>query len=177
MRKWEKIVLLFLVVILLFNLPTWGQNVTKIVKVKSGGNISFNFNSINEYKTGKSYNDWTRLSISFADTTDVGGNGISTGWKLSVRAGSSAIISDGASSNLALSNMEIRPTTTIPGATVTNIVLSDADQEIVSGPDPGTVTTTGEVVVSYDIGTTTSLLGTDPDYYYVDLIFTLVELP
>ncbi|HRX31669.1 MAG TPA: hypothetical protein P5349_07235 [Tenuifilaceae bacterium] len=179
MKQWEKIVLLFLVTIFLFNSPFTlkGQNVTKVVRVKSGGIISINFNSINEYSSGKSLNSWSRLNISFADTTDVGGDGTSIGWKLSVRAGSSAIISDGASPNLALSNMEIRPTTTIPGTTVTNIVLSDADQEIVSGPDPGTTTTTGEVVLSYDCGITTPLLGTTPDYYYVELIFTLVELP
>lgn len=156
-------------------LSSSGQNVTKVVRIRSGGILSFNISSITDYSNGKTYNNWSRLNITFTDTTNTGGDGASIGWRLNVRAGSAAILTDGGGPNLPLSHIRIRPTTTISGATVTNVTLSASDQELVSGPDPGTGTTTGEITLSYDFGTVTPLIGSTPDYYYVELIFTLTE--
>ncbi len=155
----------------------YAQNITKRVRVVSGGSVSFIFKSLVEYSSGKTLSYWSRLNIQFQDTTDAGGDGTSTGWKLMVRANSSAIQSDGAAADIPLSFIHIRPTTLIPGTTVTNIVLTDANQTIVQGGDPGALTVTGEIVITYDCGTTTPLLGREPDYYFVDLIFTLAEIP
>lgn len=156
---------------------TFGQNITKNIRVISGGYVSFTFNSITEYSNGKSLNGWTRFTVEFSDTTDAGGDGTSTGWEVLVRATATTIQADGGSADLNLAHLEVRPTTAIPGASATNITLTDADQAIITGGDPGAGTISGEIIVDFDCGTTLSLLGKEPDYYFVDLIFTLHELP
>lgn len=154
-----------------------GQNITKRVRVVSGGSISFAFNSINDYTNGKIYNNWSRLNIFFIDTTNVGGDGISTGWELLVRANQSIIDSDNGVLNLPLSTIEITPSTVIPGATPTSITLTDSDQTIISGVDPGATFVEGEIVISFDCGTIIPLLGKKPEFYSADLVFTIKELP
>ena len=154
-----------------------GQNITKRVRVVSGGSISFAFNTIKDYTIGKTYNNWSRLNIYFIDTTNVGGDGASTGWELLVRANQSSIDSDNGALNLPLSTIEINPSTVIPGATPTTITLTDVDQTIITGIDPVATFVEGEIVISFDCGTTTPLLGEEPEFYSVDLVFTIKELP
>ena len=168
-----------LAVVLLSTCPSIAQNVTKNIRVVSGGSVSFTFNSLKDYKDGKTLNGWTRLNVQFADTTDGGGDGASTGWRVMVRAGAATIQSDGASPDLALNYIRITPsTTTLPGPpTLTPITLSDGDQTIAEGGDTGVTTITGGITLDIDCGVTSPLLGKSPDYYFVDLIFTLVEIP
>ncbi len=156
------------------------QNVTKNIRVVSGGYVSFSFNSLKNYKDGKTLDGWTRFSVQFADTTDGGGDGASTGYRVMVRAGAGTIQADGGSPDLALSYIRINPSaTTLPGSpTLTPItLLTDADQTIVEGGDPGVATISGEVTLDFDCGVSSPLLGKNPDHYLVDLIFTLVEIP
>jgi hypothetical protein len=152
------------------------QNITKRIWVTSGGSVAFNFKSLTEYSSGKTLSNWTRLNIHYRDTSDVGGDGTSIGWKVMVRAGAATIQSDGAAPDLPLSSIQIKPTSTIPGVTISNITLTAADQNIVEGIDPGAAPVTGEIAITYECGTDTPLLGRQPDYYFVDLIFTLVEV-
>lgn len=145
----------------------------------SGGSVSFVFSSLKEYSNGKALNGWTRLKVQFADTTDGGGDGASTGYRVMVRAGAATIQADGASPDLALSYIRINPSaTTLPGPPIlTQITLTDGDQTIVEGGDPGVATISGDITLDIDCGVTSPLLGKSPDYYFVDLIFTLVEIP
>jgi len=147
--------------------------------VVSGGSVSFVFSSLKEYSNGKALNGWTRLKVQFADTTDGGGDGASTGYRVMVRAGAATIQADGASPDLALSYIRINPSaTTLPGPPIlTQITLTDGDQTIVEGGDPGVATISGDITLDIDCGVTSPLLGKSPDYYFVDLIFTLVEIP
>lgn len=154
----------------------WAQNITKRIWVASGGSVAFNFKSLTEYSSGKILSNWTRLNIHYRDTSNAGGDGTSIGWKVMVRASAATIQSDGAAPDLPLSSIQIKPTSTIPGVTITNITLTAADQNIVEGGDPGALPVTGEIVITYECGTVSPLLGRQPDYYYVDLIFTLVEV-
>ncbi len=71
------------------------QNVTKNIRVVSGGYVSFSFNSLKNYKDGKTLDGWTRFSVQFAGTTDGGGDGASTGYRVMVRAGAGTIQADG----------------------------------------------------------------------------------
>jgi len=155
------------------------QNVTKNIRVVSGGYVSFSFSSLKNYKNGKTLDGWTRFSVQFADTTDGGDDGASTGYRVTVRAGAATIQSDGGSPDLALSYIRITPSaTTLPGPpTLTPITLTDGDQTIVEGGDPGVATISGDITLDIDCGVTSPLLGKSPDYYFVDLIFTLVEIP
>ena len=145
----------------------------------SGGSVSFVFSSLKEYSNGKALNGWTRLKVQFADTTDGGGDGASTGYRVMVRAGAATIQADGASPDLALSYIRINPSaTTLPGPLIlTQITLTNADQTIVEGGDPGVATISGDITLDIDCGVTSPLLGKSPDFYFVDLIFTLVEIP
>ncbi len=168
-----------LAVVLLSTCPSIAQNVTKNIRVVSGGSVSFVFSSLKNYKDGKALNGWTRLKVQFADTTDGGGDGASTGYRVMVRAGAATIQADGASPDLALNYIRITPSaTTLPGPpTLTPITLTDADQTIVEGGDPGVATISGDITLDIDCGVTSPLLGKSPDFYFVDLIFTLVEIP
>ena len=169
-----------LAVVLLSTCPSIAQNVTKDIRVVSGGSVSFVFSSLKEYSNGKALNGWTRLKVQFADTTDGGGDGASTGYRVMVRAGAATIQADGASPDLALSYIRINPSaTTLPGPPILthNITLTDVDQTIVQGGDPGVATISGDITLDIDCGVTSPLLGKSPDYYFVDLIFTLVEIP
>lgn len=152
------------------------QNITKRIWVSSGGSVSFSFKSLTEYSSGKTLNNWTRLNMNYRDTSDTGGDGTTIGWRILVRAAAATIQSDGAAPDLPLSTIQIKPTTLIAGASVNNITLSSADQIIIEGGDPGSLPVTGEIVITYECGTVTTLLGKQPDYYFVDLIFTLVEV-
>lgn len=168
-----------LAVVLLSTCPSIAQNVTKDIRVVSGGSVSFVFSSLKEYSNGKALNGWTRLKVQFADTTDGGGDGASTGYRVMVRAGAATIQADGASPDLALSYIRINPSaTTLPGPPIlTQITLTDGDQTIVEGGDPGVATISGDITLDIDCGVTSPLLGKSPDFYFVDLIFTLVEIP
>ena len=132
---------LYFLTILVFTTFSTGsvmaQNITKRIWVTSGGSVAFNFKSLTEYSSGKTLSNWTRLNIHYRDTSDVGGDGTSIGWKVMVRAGAATIQSDGAAPDLPLSSRQIKPTSTIPGVTITNITLTAADQNIVEGIDPG----------------------------------------
>lgn len=172
-----RLILLIFFSIFVFISNASAQNITKKIRVVSGGLVAFNFNSITEYSIGKSLNGWTRLFVQFADTTNSGNDGASTGWVVKVKADFASIQSDGAGPDLALSSIEIKPTTIIAGSTSFNITLTDSFQTIVSGPDPGVSTTTGEIIVNFDCGKSTPLLGKMPDYYFVDLIFIIEEVP
>jgi hypothetical protein len=161
--------------------PVKGQNITKRVRVISGGSISFIFSTINDYNIGKVNSNWSRLDIYFIDTISnwplPPGDGASTGWELTVRANQDKIYSDEGSLDLPLSTIEIIPSTIIPGTTVTPITLTDFDQTIITGSDPGATFIDGEITITYNCGTTTPLLGIEPEYYSVDLIFIIKELP
>ncbi len=179
-RLFGKGFLIHILAVLVYIFPLTGkvtaQNITKRIWVGSGGSVAFNFKSLTEYSSGKILNSWSRLNMHYRDTSDAGGDGTSIGWKILVRASSATIQSDGAAPDLDLSTIQLKPTTTIPNTAVTNITLTNADQIIVeSTVDPGASAVTGEIVISYECGTITPLLGKQPDYYFVDLIFTLVE--
>lgn len=181
-RLCSKVFILYFLTLLVFTLPFKGkvraQNITKRVWVTSGGSVAFSFKSLTEYSSGKVLNNWTRLNIHYRDTSNAGGDGTSIGWRLLVRAGSATIQSDGAAPDIPLTAIQVKPNTTIPGTTTTDITLSSANQIIVEGGDPGALPVTGEIVITYECGTppATPLLGRQPDYYFVDLIFTLVEI-
>lgn len=175
-RLCSKVFILYFLTILVFTLPFNGkvkaQNITKRLRIISGGSVAFNFNSLKEYSSGKVLNNWTRLNIYYRDTSNTGGDGTSIGWRLLVRA-DATIQSDGGSPSIPLDSIKINPSTSISGATTTNIKLSIDNQIIVEGGDTGALPVTGEIVITYEC---CPLLGRKPDYYFVDLIFTLVEI-
>lgn len=148
-------------------------SVVKRVKIISGGSVPFIFSTISKYESGISYNNWSRINV-FFDTTCVSSNDHSiTGWKLYVRA-NDAVVSSDAGFMLPLKVLKIVPWTDIAGATMTTVILSAVDVPIVECANPDG---SGDVLLRFDCGKDSTLLGKKPDYYYIDLVFTLKEVP
>ncbi len=173
--------IIILIVSFLFFFPAYkgySQNTTSRLTVESGGSLNFYFNSLEKYKNGISYNDWTRLRIYYNDTTNTGGVGVFPNWKLDVKAASATIDGD-AGNTLNLNTIEIEASQLIGvTGTLTGIhALTNADVSLITGgaiTAPGTAT----VFISYYCGQSrtvlnNNLLGKNPDYYVVDIIFTL----
>jgi len=174
----------FIAILILLFLQTYclsGQNISLRLRVVSGGNVSYIFNSLKKYEAGITYEDWTRLQIFFNDTTDVGDPGPSTGWELKIKATTSGIMSDGGNPNLDTELIEIRPKITAGGnstnVNLTNINLTNGFQTIVEGD--GNQIILEEVFISYDCGVNPfyKILNNPPDFYYVDLEFKISARP
>ncbi len=155
----------------------YSQNTTSRLTIESGGSLNFYFNSLSKYKNGIAFNDYTKLRIYYNDTTNTGGAGIFPNWKLDVKANSPTIDGD-AGNTLNLNTIEIEASQLIGVAgTLAGIqALTNSDVSLITGADitdPGTAT----VFISYYCGqsltVTNNLLGKNPDYYVVDIIFTL----
>ncbi len=167
----KKIVFIIIIMSFLSGQYAIGQNnTTSRITMYAGGSLEFTFNSLKKYNDGFSYTSWTNLRIYFIDTTD-DGTGTTKEWKLTCRANSTTIYGD-YGNNLDLSNIELEATngSGFAGATYPGkITLSDVDKNLITNGPQGT----GTIYISYDVGTTTSLLGEPPDNYVVDIIFTL----
>ena len=167
--SFKKTILLLL--ILLITDFAYGQNITSRITIQSGGSIQFPFNSYTKLANGMNYTNWTRLQIYYLDTLNDGTLNGTSQWHLMVRANTGTIDGDGGNS-LSLNKVEIEATSTA-GNTAGKITLTNTDQAIITdGPNN---TNTATVTISYYVGETNALLGESPDYYFVDLIFTLEQ--
>jgi hypothetical protein len=165
----SKLIYVLLSLILFTN--AFGQNTTsRLTIVSEGETLPFNFNSFEKYRTGISLS--TIAQVYFIDTTDMG-IPTATNWILDVKANTGSIVGDYGNS-LPLNTIEIDVSGDDIGATYNNpTILSNLDNIhlIENGSQtPGSFTT---LTLTYNVGTTTSLLGEKADYYYVDIIYTL----
>jgi len=176
----------FITIIVFFSIIVFGQNVTSRLRIEAGGNVYFHFNSLEKYNNGIVYSDWTKLKVYFLDTLNNGTQNNSTKWQLSVNATRDGIYGDsGVNPALDLSTIEFTSVGTDAGATYNNpTVLSDLKTILVRDGSQTVDISAGtsgfaDVLVSYHCGTTAGnkLLGKPPDYYYVDIVFTLEEQP
>ena len=159
------------VTICILTMNITAQNVTSRLSVYSGGNIEFNFNSIKKYNDGIIYTNYTKLSIYFIDTNDLGVPNPLARWKRTMKANTANIEGDGGD-NLPLSTIEVTTTNDVGFPTASYVVkevLTQAGSDIITNGLQGS----GTVNITYDVGTTTSLLGVDFDHYFVDIMYTL----
>ncbi len=147
---------------------TFGQNTTsRLTLGNEGETIFFNFNSFEKYRTGISMS--TFASVYFIDTTDLGTT-TALQWDLMVRANSNFIEGD-YGNTLPLSTIRIVANGLPQCQTIT---LSNADQPVVNSANQDPLNGyKNTLTFTYDIGRVVPLLGEDPDYYYVDIIYTL----
>ena len=161
-----------------------GQTCVRL-RIFSGGNVSFSFNSLNKYINGITYTDFSKLSV-FIKPCDVNADLVSEPiktWNLYVKASNAVFLCDEvATQNLDLPILKLVATTTLADGTPQDITLTDSFQLLIKGPDvssgPFSSNIQGEVTISYFCGTTipyvaTSVYGEKPGYYYVDLEFNL----
>lgn len=153
------------------------SQVTSRLTIQSGNDINFNFQLLDHYQNGVSYNNWTRLTVFFEDLGDP-----LREWKLSVQAMTPNIQGD-AGNNLPLNTIEFNITGDDPLATYNNnaanaVLTSLANRNLVEDGQqtliPGVLT---NLFITYHCGKSVyvanSLIGNNPDYYYVEVLFTL----
>lgn len=171
--------LLVLIIFLFFEISVNGQNTTSRLTIESGGSLNFYFNSLQKYKTGIEYTDWTKLRIYYIDTIAGGGDGAYPLWKLDVKAMSPQINGDdGNTLNLNTIELEASQLIGVAFGNLTGIqALNNSDISLITGADM-TRSGTATVYITYycgqnKTGSNNNLLGKMPDYYYVDIVFTL----
>lgn len=189
--RWRIIILLG---ILVLTQTVYAQTVR--LTVLGGTNLDFVFNSIVKYKNGIAYIDYTTLGITVSDAplgTDY------LRWELSVEAedsdGDGAITGSNPANTLPFSTIELSTTINLGCANCLEffpgppkLALPDP---LADGAGPGTVVVDGnlfggaddippdlsdvtdQITITYDCGTTVSLLGNAADYYADGIVLTL----
>lgn len=161
--------------LVLLNQKSEAQNPYSHILVESGGYVQMNFNSLEKYKEGISFENWTRIAITFTDTDDA-----SAEWKLEFKANTLNLVGD-YGSTLPLESVEVQVYdaggTNNLGAFVQS-TAQDLDSNyitLVSGAPQGDFSD-NKLYISYRIGLDPPLLGQSPDYYFVDVEFKLSKL-
>ncbi|NJO88297.1 MAG: hypothetical protein HC831_04500 [Chloroflexia bacterium] len=160
----------------------YGQADTIIrLDVMSGSSTNFQFNSYSKIISGIEYTNWTRFRVYFKvhDGTHTG-NPTANTWELLVHANASPIPGDGGNT-LGLDRVELAVENAGSGTAtagignyvvITGTSQATADQLITGGANLA-VPAYEDVIISYRVGGTNSVQGAVPDYYFVDLVFTL----
>ncbi len=155
------------ILIILFLISFRGncQTTSRLTISSEGETLFLNFNSFDKYKNGISLS--TIASVYFVDPLVPG-----LRWELDVKANSPIIIGENGNT-LPLSTIEIVASgTENPTANYYTVNLAPSDFVLI---DNGSQTDANGhlIIITYNIGTNTSLLGSIPDYYFVDIIYTL----
>lgn len=166
-----------------------------------GGDVDFIFNSINSYKNGITYTNWTTLGISVRDEAgDINppAGDDYTLWSVSFQAqdanGDGLMNGLTPGNSILFSSIEVRATIAL-GCGTCNVFASPfvplavLPAVLVDGSNGGgfppdqirdvpsadnLVFGSDQINISYRCGFTTSLLGTNADYYSDNIIFTLL---
>jgi len=160
-----------LIVILLYifyGITVFGQ---ARLNISSGGSVYFYFNSLKKYSDGIKYENFTKLSIMYNDTNTTGTT--YPQWKLVAKALQTEIQGEDPANTLNLDVIELEATSTSADANPKNI-LTATDVELLKN---GTATgvNPASVFITYFCGETNKLIGKEPDYYVVDIQFTLMS--
>lgn len=154
----KKYIIIFITSLLCLNITAQTTNIT----INYGNSVYFYFNALPKYQSGITYNNYTQLNLYYEHT-------VGSTWTLSVKAMSNEISGSG-TNFLDLNHLEIQAET--GGVPYTAPVpLSNANQIIASG----ILSSTSENIIidiTYSIGTS-GLMGEIPDFYFVDLEYTL----
>jgi hypothetical protein len=146
------------------------------LRLRSGGNVPFTINSFNRYKSGTELNDWTRFKVLIDETIPPGD------WRLEVSASDPDIIGDYTNKlDLDYLRIKVEVFNEIPEGTI-NIDYPEYPgfTELIYGPKillTGTGNVEFDLYISYSLGTDLdkTLLGQNPDYYFVNIYFDLKE--
>lgn len=155
------------------------------LSVLYGGNVVFNFNSIDDFKDGIRINNGSTLGITLIDNNEPGA--IIEGFTLRFRSFNSQATIDGSIYSLPLSTIEVEATNNLglpsPNSYYTGlqslsaswINLLEYTQNPVTPPDFNNLNWANhQVNLSYQCGVSTSLLGEQGDYYTVEIEIELI---
>jgi hypothetical protein len=150
---------------LLLSTCAFSQTTSRLTLMGDGETIYFNFNSFEKYRHGISLT--TVAGVSFVDIGDP-----TLKWELDVKAITATIVGDYGNA-LPLSTIEIESAGCSVGETCNTIILSNADNVHLVQNGEQTPLVDKILTLTYNIGTNTPLLGESPDYYFVDILYTL----
>lgn len=177
------------------NIHAQNSNITARLTIYSGGNAEvFNFNSMDKYKNGITFDRYTKVSVYWRDDSglpDPDPASAPHNWELRVLATSATINGDLAGNTIPLETVRLLPLdgggTTPLGAFCqpeNHLQTPPAELVLVSGAPAGDQDA-NRIDITYKVGTVSApgpdfnlLLGTNnrPDRYTVDIIFTLTEV-
>ncbi len=186
MNKTRLIINFISVSLFFLTLPyiAYGQDGCVRVRVISGGNVPILINTYNKYKNGLLLDDWTTLNVHVSDSCNFGtilspDYKYCNSWSLKVRASDDPIKSDDGPETISLNSLKLIASTTTGGTPqIINTLSSTVDQELIQGSSPA-ADVNGQVTISFYFGdgsgtpAAENVMGKDPGYYYVELIFTL----
>ena len=138
------------------------------LSINSGSSVYFHFNSYQKYVNGVTYSNFTELLISYNDTTAAN---TYQNWKIDVKALSPNINGDVAPNMLDLDIIELEASGY--GTSTGLQSLTNSDVKLTGGLQPLAGVSNESVFITYYCGVHKSLLGKSPDYYVVDLLYTL----
>jgi len=138
------------------------------LSINSGSSVYFHFNSYQKYVNGVTYPNFTELLISYNDTTVAN---TYQNWKIDVKALSPNINGDIPPNMLDLDVIELEASGT--GVSTGLQSLTNTDVKLTGDLQPVAGLTNASVFITYYCGVHKSLMGKVPDYYVVDLLFTL----
>ncbi len=165
-----KISLIFIIILTTLLLAEGQNNVTVDLRVLTGNHVEFHFNSLDDFDSGKTLENYTMLEVDYSDTVSGGvPNPSGPGWELNVKSMSASIESTDSGETLPLNTVEMR--VSYDGGPETKYTLSAIDQEIVT--DLSNIVTNKTVTISYDIGKTNSIDIVSNERFIVELFFTL----
>lgn len=194
-------ILRLLIFILFLNLYqcVFSQDGSVRVRVFTGGNLDFVFNSISEYKVGITYLNYTVIGI---EATDPAGGTDRTAWRVEVSAndgdGDGFLTGTDPVNTLPFSTVEVQATSVascvpvpcpinlfgspwVPLAVVPTTIIdgnaAGGGDDIIDGGISELAFTTDQVNISYRAGVTTSLLGEQADFYSDDINFDILLTP
>jgi len=153
-----------------------------------GSHVTFNFNSISDFKDGITKDRHTRLGLQFADSTS---GAITTGWDITVKASDASFIGSGGVNLMPLNVLEIKAedagTDALSGTftnwqTLTNSEVDLYRHTTASGVSALTVldprySTSTQIYISYRCGFTNKINGINSDYYETELEIFLRPVP
>ena len=174
----RKLFFILIIVLSLNKIQAQEYNYARL-SVLYGGNIPFNFNSIEKYRTGIEIVDGTILGITLADSSQAGV--ILEGFELNIRTFNGATSIRGDAYDLALDRIQIRASNylgLIAGTSFGYLDLSPAWITLfryTNIPFTDLSWDSHQLSLSYGCGIPVSeggngtLLGEEPDYYHVEL--------
>jgi hypothetical protein len=173
-------VLIFNLFLLLFVVsPIQGQiNPTYQLHIESGGYVDFKIFSLNQYKNETppiSYSDWTRLKITYTDTT---AGKQTDAWRLGFKTESLTFDTSPIGSNISVSSISIEASAADSLESSDNGVLTfeknpqaldNGWTSIIEDGDEGIY----RINITYHLDS--ALIGKKPEYYNTMLIYKMVK--
>ena len=190
LKKCSYLIFLFVVFLTLTPDKATAQYNTARLTVLSGGNIPFNFNSIEKYENGIEITNGTLLGITIVDIPSefvppFAPNSTLAGWSLEFQSfnGQTTILGGG-TNTLDLNTIQVQATNQLGLAPTINATytgyqdLSVAGNVLFSTTDAAHLNTdfsTHQINLTYQCGMANgSLLGETPDYYVVEIEVLLI---